>query len=276
MFSGDIKPGVVLAEHVRAYRILDLFFTDQQSIPFKAYPPRPQDSIYFYPKDTETVQYHESGTIYTGIKTLIIGQQTVSCNRYVAKNFLTFQVIFQPGMLHRITGIPAGELNNCYLDAELILGKNVSLINEQLFFAKDYSEMVRIVELYLSTLMRRFKKSDHTVDRIGKLMIENVQQYSLDWFCKQACLSPRQFERKFKEYIGVNPKLYARIIRFDNVFRMKNKYPHKDWLSIAVHCGYHDYQHLVREYKDFTGCTPNEFFALESNAPERFFGDAET
>lgn len=276
MFSGDIKPGIALAEYVRAYRILDVSFTDQQSIPFKAYPPRPQHSIFFYPKDTEVVKYNGSDTVYSGLKTSIMGQQTISCNRYVAKNFLTLQVIFQPGILHRITGIPANELNNCYLDAELILGKNVSLVNEQLSFASDYSEMIQIVEKYLSPLIHRFRKSEHTVDRISKLMIENVYLYTLDWFCKEACLCPRQFERKFKEYIGVNPKLYARIIRFDNVFRMKNKYPHKDRLSIAIYCGYHDYQHLAKEYKDFTGCTPTEFFELDTNAPERFFGDVET
>ncbi len=87
---------------------------------------------------------------------------------------------------------------------------------------------------------------------------------------------PRQFERKFNEHMGVSPKLYARIIRFDYVFRLKNRHPEKDWLSIALECGYHDYQHLAKEYKEFTGCTPTEFFALDQKAPERFFGDVET
>lgn len=75
--------------------------------------------------------------------------------------------------------------------------------------------------------------------------------------------------------MGVSPKLYARIIRFDQAFRMRNRYPQLDWLSIAIYCGYHDYQHLVKDYKDFTGCTPNEFYALEQLAPERFFGDVD-
>ncbi|MGL6269701.1 MAG: helix-turn-helix domain-containing protein, partial [Chitinophagaceae bacterium] len=82
-------------------------------------------------------------------------------------------------------------------------------------------------------------------------------------------------ERKFKERTGVNPKLYARIIRFDRAFRLKNSRPEFDWLRIAVECDYHDYQHLAKDYKDFTGLTPNSFHEIENKAPERSFGLSE-
>ena len=44
----------------------------------------------------------------------------------------------------------------------------------------------------------------------------------------------------------------------------------------AIRCGYHDYQHLVKDYKEFTGYTPPQFFAIDNGSPERVFGDAET
>jgi AraC-like DNA-binding protein len=56
---------------------------------------------------------------------------------------------------------------------------------------------------------------------------------------------------------------------------MKNRSPQKDWLSIALHCGYYDYQHLVKDYKEFTGYTPAQFFAIDNQAPERMLGDVE-
>jgi AraC-like DNA-binding protein len=64
--------------------------------------------------------------------------------------------------------------------------------------------------------------------------------------------------------------------RFDKAFRMKNRFPDRDWLSIALHCGYYDYQHLVKSYKEFTGYTPVQFFAIDNHAPERILGHAET
>ncbi len=63
-------------------------------------------------------------------------------------------------------------------------------------------------------------------------------------------------------------------MRFENAFRMRNKNPQLDWLTIAICCGYYDYQHLAKDYKDLAGFTPNKFHDLQG--PERFFGEADT
>ena len=52
--------------------------------------------------------------------------------------------------------------------------------------------------------------------------------------------------------------------------RLKN--PALDWLSIAIACGYNDYQHLVKDYKEFANTTPNLFFNEERQAPGRVLG----
>ena len=69
--------------------------------------------------------------------------------------------------------------------------------------------------------------------------------------------------------------IYARIIRFNKAFNIKNRYPGWDWLRIAIECGYHDYQHLVRDYKDFTGVGPADFHLIENKSPERILGLAD-
>ena len=98
---------------------------------------------------------------------------------------------------------------------------------------------------------------------------------SLDWLANQACLSQRQFYRQFVERHGISPKLYARIARFENAMKLKNATPQQDWLSIALELGYYDYQHLVRDFKEFTTLSPNEFLLADSQSPERKFGAIE-
>jgi transcriptional regulator GlxA family with amidase domain len=95
---------------------------------------------------------------------------------------------------------------------------------------------------------------------------------SLDWLASESCLSQRQFIRKFEERTGISAKTFQRIIRFDKAFRMKNSLPHLDWLSIALRCNYHDYQHLAKEFKEFTQLNPPAFYDLEKTSPERSFG----
>jgi AraC-like DNA-binding protein len=196
-------------------------------------------------------------------------------HRYVGKDFLSFQVLFQPGAFYRITGVAMYELADVYLDAEDIFGSGVREVNEQLFTATSYVEMIQIVERFLTKLVTKTNARQHTLDITSRMMFLQNEQYSLDSFLKASCLCHRQFDRKFKERVGIPPKQFLQIIRFDRAFRMKNRYPNKDWLSIAIHCGSHDYQHLVKDYKEFTGYSPKQFYEIDNQAPERTFGDAE-
>jgi hypothetical protein len=56
---------------------------------------------------------------------------------------------------------------------------------------------------------------------------------------------------------------------------MKNANLAMDWLTVSLHSGYFDYQHMAKDYRDFTGLTPSGFFELEAKAPETTFGLSE-
>ena len=90
-----------------------------------------------------------------------MGQQSEITNRYVGNDFLVFQIVFRPGALFRITGIPSYELTNSYIDAETIFPKEIKNINEQLHQAKDYIEMKTIVESFLWRQVQHQKKETH-------------------------------------------------------------------------------------------------------------------
>lgn len=275
MLLNEIIPSDELAEHIRLYRIIDFNFTDPTTIPPKLYSPRPEQCLQFYPKDPETVSYTSSETKIAGKKTSCVGQHTILQQRQVGKEFLSLQVVFQPGALYRLTGISMRELLNQYVEASDVFGSVVSVVNEQLYHAGSYREMIVILEVFLLKVVKAPKKPRHTVDLSGSMMLKQEECFGLDSFLKQACLCHRQFDRMFGERMGISPKQYLRIVRFDKAYRMKNRFSHLDWLSIAIRTGYHDYQHLTKDYKEFTGYTPPQYFALDNHAPERIFGDAE-
>ncbi|GAC1587515.1 MAG: hypothetical protein NVS3B25_03470 [Hymenobacter sp.] len=91
---------------------------------------------------------------------------------------------------------------------------------------------------------------------------------SLEYLARQSCLSLRQFERKFREQTGVSPKLFMRIARFNRAYALKEQAPARDWLDIALACGYADYQHMVKDFKQFAGVSPPLLVAAEARSPE--------
>jgi AraC-like DNA-binding protein len=225
--------------------------------------------------DPETVRYPDSGLLIAPKKVIFMGPHCKVIHRYPGKRMLGFQVIFQPGAVYQITNVSAHELTNLYVDGQDVFGSVTALVNEELFHAHSYTAMISIVERFLTSMISKKNMRKHRVDQISKAMIQEHERFDLNKFLNDACLSHRQLDRKFKEWVGIAPKTFLQMSRFDKAFRMKNRLPQKDWLSIALHSGYYDYQHLVRDYKIFTGYTPTQFFEIENGAPERSLGDVE-
>lgn len=132
--------------------------------------------------------------------------------------------------------------------------------------------MISVAESYILKLISQTKKEAHGIDKAAKMLLQDTKPVSMDWLARETCLCARQFERKFKQHMGISASIYARIARFNMAVKMKNAQPEKDWMSIAIQCNYYDYQHLVRDFKAFTGFTPTSFFQLENQAPERMLG----
>ena len=276
MVLSEFLPSLALAEFVRVYRVVHFVFDNSTNLPYKPYPPRPEHCLSFYPRDTETVEYVSSGKKITNLKTVLSGQQSEVTYRYVGKDFLVLQVVFRPGALYRLTGIPAYELNNAYLDAEIIFPKDIKEVNEKLNEAANYKAMVTVTESFLAKQINRSTKEFHRLDQVSNLLLQSNKSLAIEWLAKESCLSLRQYERKFIGRMGISPKYFNRIVRFENAYRMKNKFPHSDWLTIAVQCGYYDYQHLVKDYKAFTRQSPPDFHLLDHSSPERKFGESDT
>jgi len=68
-------------------------------------------------------------------------------------------------------------------------------------------------------------------------------------------ISSRQLERRFARAVGMSPKLFCRIQRFQRVFQIIEE-ARPNWVDAAVECGYYDQAHLIRDFMDFSGKTP--------------------
>jgi len=273
MIAKDFSPSLPLADYINQYRVRHFVFNKQQQPDCKPFPPRPEQCVIFYPRGVEIAEYARTGNKVLQQRSIVAGQLTERINRYVSvPEFLMISVDLQPGALYRLTGFVSSEFTNQYVDAEAVFSNGIREVNERLAESTDYSAMVAIIDSYFMQLLKKRATEAVALDRVIQQTITKADEWTIDQLSRQAFLSPRQLERKFYDRTGVSPKLFLRIARFNRSYWMRLKKPELSWFSIAIACGYTDYQHLSKEYKEFANTTPVAFFSEEKRAPGRVLG----
>ena len=75
-------------------------------------------------------------------------------------------------------------------------------------------------------------------------------------------LSRRRFIEIFTRDVGMTPKRYARVRRFQRALSLATTCPSRAWAQLALDCGYYDQAHLCREWAELTGLSPSAVVAL--------------
>ena len=74
-------------------------------------------------------------------------------------------------------------------------------------------------------------------------------------------LSPRRFIQVFREEVGLTPKLFCRIRRFQEVLGLIGRGQHVEWAEVALACGYFDQAHFIHDFRAFSGLNPKAYLA---------------
>lgn len=275
MIFSSIAPSPRLQDFVRDYLIAHFRFDPGKPIPHKRHAPKPEQGITFFVRGRPSI-VDLTDEVRQAPPVAIFGQQLKRCDVHLAAEFLMFRVHFQPGALFRLLGIPLYEFGEHYFDAELVLRNDVRDVSDRLATARSYTEMVEAVESYLVRSVARAARGVLPVDRAAGLLTADPGHGSVDWLARQACLSPRQLNRKFTERVGVGPKLYSRLVRFNRAYLFKVANPTVAWPTVAIELGYTDYQHMVRDFKQFTNATPVAWAHEDRGSPENAWRDSVT
>ncbi|GAB3994151.1 helix-turn-helix domain-containing protein [Spirosoma daeguense] len=277
VFFREYVPHPALQNFVRHYWIIHIQFgsnTSPNHLPAKPYPPSTEQCLYFYPFDLpHSVPVGSEAALPAAVSN-IVGQQLSRYNITINPNYLMLKVSFQPGALFRLLNVPMYLLADGVADLETITGKAIRDVNERLPAANSYTAMIQTIEAFLLQKAAQCRHDRHSIDLIAQKMLQPNAYHQLDKLAADACLSTRQFERKFRERVGVSPKLFTRIGRFSRAYQLREANPLRSWIDIAYACGYYDPNHLVKDFQQFAGTNPSQLFAEEA-ACQQFFETCE-
>ena len=190
--------------------------------------------------------------------TVVVGPQTFRRVEMQLKGSLaSFVIMLQPDGLHRLISIPMQELTDRDYEGHSVLGSFVSQAREILGNSGSFEEPVSIVDELLLRQSLRSPSFDgvsaaaHRIHRSGG-------HVGLTVLAGNTGLGIRQFERRFIQQVGMRPKLFARIARFEAALEIKARLAARSWTDVAHDFEYYDQMHLVHDFAEFTGGTPTE------------------
>jgi AraC-like DNA-binding protein len=95
----------------------------------------------------------------------------------------------------------------------------------------------------------------------------------VDGIARSLHLTTRSFERRMLAGTGLPPATLRRVMRFRRAFRMLDGAPRGTWTEIATLAGFADQSHLIRDFRQFAGCAPSEFFGSQPDLARAIMGD---
>ena len=153
-------------------------------------------------------------------------------------------VRFRPGGAGQLLGVPMQDFTDCMVAAD-----DLGL--------QDLARLSTLSEVERAILGLERGGADALVDEAARLLARSPDVGAAAVLLG---ISPRRLERRFKARVGMSPKHFARIRRFQRVFRAMED-GSGGWVDAAAACGYYDQAHLIRDFRDFAGETPAHLLA---------------
>ncbi len=167
---------------------------------------------------------------------------------------------FQPAGAAAFFRVPMLELAEQTVGLDLIWGNPGKELESRVMETRTHCERVRQMEAWLIRQIDPRHNSDGVVDAAISAIISAQGEISMDTLLRKLPVSGRQLERKFNEKVGLTPKLFSRIIRFQKIFKLIAKNGPQRLTPLALDCGYYDQSHFIREFKEFSGVNPAVYF----------------
>ena len=169
---------------------------------------------------------------------------------------------FKAGGGYPFFKLPAGELHNLQVSLSDLWGAEAALLREQILEACTPEAKFQALEQCLLQQAWKPLERHATVGfALGKL---GLGQHSVNEVTDQIGLSARRFIQVFSDQVGLTPKLFCRVRRFQGALARLHGQQEVDWVEVALDCGYFDQAHFIHDFRSFSGLTPTAYMARKT------------
>lgn len=254
MLLKKILPGSDLLPFVRCYWLFDIEESDtpftQLLFPFGSF------ELILNLHNPPKMQIFGSNKSFTQPDSFYPGQFTKPFILDFAKSSKCIGVSFHPWVGNFLSDIPAKEFTDKTVSLTSISNDNSLL--DKLLHSKNESDLIFLLESYLIEKIKNYKM-DSVTKLVAKTIISNPSLPNLENILCSLGISRRRIEQRFISSIGLPMGCFARKIRFQNAVSLIQVDSLKSLSYVGLEAGYYDQSHFIREFKKFSGLSPNVF-----------------
>ncbi len=176
-------------------------------------------------------------------------------------------VHFRAGGATPFLGIPGGELTNLHVALGEVWGRQARVLRERLLDAPDVETVFDRLEQFL---LARLAQPPELHPAVALALHESGRDPSLarvDVLRRESGYCAKRFIELFRDAVGLTPKSYCRVRRFQAVIDSLARGVRPGWAAVAADSGYADQSHLNREFRDFAGVTPGSYRPVSPERP---------
>ncbi|MEK4734594.1 helix-turn-helix domain-containing protein [Paenibacillus sp. FSL L8-0641] len=168
-----------------------------------------------------------------------------------------FAVRFFPGGAHYFHGMPTHLFTGGNYRLEDLWPESITIIGERIMEAQNFNERVRIMDEYLNQLLLRQRTNgcDLMKNLLHRIFV-SAGSVGVKELAECEAISERQINRKFGQWIGISPKKFSEVVRFQSVLHSIQSGGSLDWTELALKHSFFDQAHLIRDFRRFYGDSP--------------------
>jgi len=224
-------------------------------------PPHPQERLMPSGMMNVVFTWNTHGDFSGGVS----GVHTKAMMLDTSEPFSILGVSFKPGGAFPFLPMPAGELQDLFVPLEAVWGCRANAVCESLIEARTTAQKFQIVERALLAAARgRFER--HRAVRYGiRALGDTERPRGVAQVVDEVGISQRRFIEVFRSEVGVTPKAFARLRRFQHVLGRVEHLIDVDWTDVALSCGYFDQAHFIHDFRDFAGVSPSMYLKFRAS-----------
>ena len=176
----------------------------------------------------------------------------------------TIGVFFRPARVAPFLRVAISELTDQTIAIDDLWGTETSRLPSELCELDEAARIDRLESVLRTRLGRgRSPSAALDVEGLAASVVRRRGHVTVDAMARAAGVSRQYLSREFRERIGIGPKLYSRLARFQSGLAYAGTRARVDWARAAVDMGYADQSHMIAEFRLFSGLTPQTLASRE-------------